>query len=167
VTIAAVAIMVVYLAILAGDDPVVADRHAMRVTSQVVQELARPGKGSLRIDHPRFLAAAPQPTATRVGLGEFSQRRRYLQLAPLQQFGQPIQVLGAKHLAQSMYRKEELPAPGNPPRTVIGQRTGSDQAMEVKVRPQLLIPCMQHEREADLAVELVVTKLQQGLGRRI
>ena len=54
VSIAAVAVTIMDLVFLASQDAVVADRDAMRVTSQIVQELARPGEGSLGVDHPGF-----------------------------------------------------------------------------------------------------------------
>jgi len=47
VPVTTVAIVIIDLAVLASEDAVVTDRDAMRVTSQVIQELARPGKGSL------------------------------------------------------------------------------------------------------------------------
>ena len=115
VPVAAVAIAILHLAVLASEDAVVTDRDTMRVASQVIQELAWPGKGSLRIHHPRFLSAVPQPTAAGGSLGQFGQLRRQFQLVAFQQFGQAIQILGTEHLAQPTHRKQELPPPGDPP----------------------------------------------------
>src|SRR4030042_3047220 len=71
VAVAAVAIAVTDLTVLASEDAVVADRHAMRVAAEVVQQLARPGKRGLRVDHPGLFAEAPQPAAAGAGLGQF------------------------------------------------------------------------------------------------
>ena len=63
VAIAAVPVVVADLPVLASEDAVVADRNAMRVAAEVVQELARPGKRGLGVDHPGLFAEAPQPAA--------------------------------------------------------------------------------------------------------
>ena len=68
----------------------------------------------------------------------------------VEQRRQAVQILGAKHLAESAHGKEELTATSDPPRTVFGQGPGSDQAMQMEVGPQSLVPGVQHERETDL-----------------
>ena len=66
-----------------------------------------------------------------------------------------------------MHRKQELAAPGDPPRTVRRQRARRHQAVQMEVGPQLLVPRVQHEREAHLAAEVLAAELQQGFGRRV
>ena len=39
--------------------------------------------------------------------------------------------------------------------------------MHMEVSPQLLVPRVQHERETDLAAQLLAAKLQERLSRRV
>ena len=144
--------------------PVIADGHAMRVTCEVIQQLARPGKRGLRIDHPVFLLPLSQATVARLGIGQL---RGNVQVALHQQRRQAVQILRTKHLAEPAHGKEEFTAASDPPRAVIGQSAGSDQAMHMEVGPQLLVPRVQHERETDFATQLLAAKLQQRLSRRV
>ena len=102
-----------------------------------------------------------------MGIGQFGQLRRNVQLVLLQQRRQAIQILRAKHLAEPAHGKEEFTAASDPPRTVFGQGPGSDQAMQMEVGPQLLVPRVQHERETDLAAQLLAAELQEGLSHRV
>ena len=60
VAIAAIPVVVMDLAALATQDAVVADGHSMRVTSEVIQQLARPGKRE------RGICGRPRSTASRL-----------------------------------------------------------------------------------------------------
>lgn len=52
VAVTAVTIAIMHFAIPASKDAVIADRHAMGVTPQVVQQFAWAGKGCLGVDYP-------------------------------------------------------------------------------------------------------------------
>ena len=138
----------------------------MRVTAQVVHQLARTRERRLRIHHPGPLAALPQPVAAMRRVAQPDQRRRQIQPALGQQPRHPVQILAAKHLAQPMHWKQELAAPGDPPRPVRRQRARRHQAVQMEMTPQPLVPRVQHERESHLA-EVLAAKRQQGFGRRV
>ena len=77
-----------------------------------------------------------------------------------QQCRQAVQILRTKHIAEPAHAKEKLTAASDPPRAVIGQSAGGDQAMHMEVGPQFLVPRVQHERETDLAAQLLAAKFQ-------
>ena len=54
VAVTAITIAIMHLAVPASKDAVIADRHAMSITSQVVQQLAWAGKRCLGVDYPCF-----------------------------------------------------------------------------------------------------------------
>lgn len=58
VAVTAITIAIMHLAVPASKDAVIADRHAMSITSQVVQQLAWAGKRCLGVDYPCFFPTA-------------------------------------------------------------------------------------------------------------
>jgi hypothetical protein len=65
-----------------------------------------------------------------------------------------------------MHREKKLPSAGNPPGIICGghQSTGGDEAMEMNVQAQLLIPGVQQKHKPYLPTEGVAPKREKRLG---
>src|SRR5688572_28487404 len=57
--------------------------------------------------------------------------------------------LAPEPFAEHPDRQEESPAAGDPARVVRGQSAGRNQAVQVRMRAHLLIPGVQHRKEAN------------------
>lgn len=139
----------------------------MCVATEIADQFGWSGERRLGINHPRFFE---QPANKLSLLDRGSQCVVELQLPISQQFLQPTEELCPEHRAQRPDGEQELSAACDPAGIalfVFGQRPGSDQAMQVEVWPQLLIPSMQHQRESDLTSQFFSAERQQRLRRRV
>jgi len=59
VAVTAITIAIMHFAVPASKDAMIADRHAMSITPQVVQQLAWAGKRWLGVDYPCYFSTAP------------------------------------------------------------------------------------------------------------
>src|SRR4029434_3581859 len=75
--------------------------------------------------------------------------------------------LAAKDGAQGPHREEEAGISLDPALPVGGQRASRDDAVDMEVRPQGLIPGVQHHSAPDLPAEVAVSKLHERLTRRV
>src|SRR3972149_10409 len=74
-------------------------------------------------------------------------------------------ILPPKDLCQSLYRKDEVVAGGSPACAAFAERAAGDEAMEVDVEAQLLVPGMQEGDEADLPAQAMLRVAAEGLER--
>src|SRR3972149_7518740 len=74
-------------------------------------------------------------------------------------------ILSPKDLCQSLHRKEEVVAGGSPACAAFAERAAGDEAMEVDVEAQLLVPGMQEGDEADLPAQAMLRVAAESLER--
>src|ERR1700722_825803 len=77
---------------------------------------------------------------------------------------QTVEELAAEDAAQGADGKQETRMGCTPALPVAGQSAARDQAMDVEVSLELLVPGVQDHGDARLAAEMVAAELEQGLG---
>ena len=143
------------------DDAVVGDGHAMRVASEIVDDLLGSAKGGLGIDDPVFAIELIDQ------LGEATVRAQVGGMLVEEQAAmatgllQDLEKLAAEDLSQRLNREEKLRVGGRPACSVIGKGTSRDESMQMKMWLQDLIPGMEDYNSTELAPQVAATKLKQ------
>jgi hypothetical protein len=81
-----------HLAVLQGDEPVIGEGHAMRITGQILQDMLGVLEGLLRIDHPLLVTQHGEETPPGCGLGKLPTAPRQGQVALAIEVLQPREV---------------------------------------------------------------------------
>src|SRR5919199_1180579 len=140
------------------EEPVVRDGDAMRIAADIVQDLRWAGKGRLGVDDPlvsvELIAKLCKVLREEHGAGGACLDQRRAELA-------------AKDGAQGPHREEEAGISRDPALPVGGQRASRNDAVDMEVRPQGLIPSVQDHGAPDLPAEVAVSKLDEGLTGRV
>ena len=138
-------------------EPMVAQRHPMRVTRQVLQHLLRTAKRRLGVHHPLLGVQRTQPRRKRRSV---AQQARQRQLALRVQRTQTRQELAAIHSAQHTHRQEESRTTRHPVRRrirlatrVARQTAATHHAVHVRMQMQVLAPRVQHHQHANLGAQ--------------
>src|SRR5262249_15619207 len=104
-----------HLAVFEGEQPLVGDRHAMRITGQILQDMLWGAEGLLRVDHPFGRVEAGQEVVPRW-------QRRQRAAAPRKGEGalgvrvaQRVEEQVAEAPTEDLHRQEEVWATGEPP----------------------------------------------------
>ena len=145
------------------EDPVVRDGDAMRRAADIVQDVLRAGKGRLGVDDPLFGIELRTSGAKLSGVpkaGGPSARGT----APVEPaLGQRLTELPAQDRAQGPHREEEAGIGLDPARPVGGERASRDDAVDMAMRPQGLVPGVQDHGAPDLPAEVAVPTLDERL----
>ena len=145
------------------EDPVVRDGDAMRIAADIVQDVCRACKGRLGVDDPLFgielRAQLLEALRGAQGWGALSEG----QGAGGACLGQRLAELPAKDRAQGPHGKEEAGIGIDPAPPVGGERTSRDDAVDMEMRPQGLVPGVQDHGAPDLPAEVAVPKLDERL----
>ena len=142
------------LAVLHADEPMVGDGHPVGIARQVVQDMLRPAKRLLHIDHPLVLMERVQESRERARLGQPCQRAVERELLPAEEPFQAIRELSPEHLAEDVFGQKEAAAFGpHPSSAARGKAPGRHNAMNVRMVNQRLSPGVQHAQKADLRTQ--------------
>jgi hypothetical protein len=149
------------------EEPMVCDGNPMRIAADIVQDVCRACQGRLGVDDPFFgielRTKLREVLRSSQGQGALNERHRtggaYL--------GERRAELPAKDGAQGSHRKEEAGIGIDPALPVGGERASRNDAVEMEMRPQGLIPGMQDHGAPDLPAEVAVAKLHEHLTRRV
>jgi hypothetical protein len=124
------------LAVLVGQDALVADGDAMGVAPEVTQQLCRAGHGSLAVDDPFLGGSLSQQVLPEV----WSDGCRFL----LQGAFEELEQLASEHPGEDAHRDQKARACGDPAILRSVEAATGDDAMEVGVKEEGLGPGMQH-----------------------
>ena len=91
-----------------GKKPVIGDGHAMRITSQVLQDMFWTSKRRLRIDHPVLGGQVVQECGERLRIGKWQTLPMECELLMLNGIFQTFQKLVAKDRTEHLDRQEEI-----------------------------------------------------------
>ena len=82
------------------------------------------------------------------------------------EFSEACYKLAAKHAAEDLHGQEEIMLPGNPAGVILCQAAGRDDAVNMGMVQQLLIPGVQYAEESDLGAQVfrIAGDLEQSLG---
>ena len=145
---------------------VVGNGHSVGVGAKVVQHMLSPAERAFAIDHP---LGAEQPAQHRREGG----RRLQVRERPVEtefslavEFAKTLHKLTSEYTAQDFDRQEEVCGRRNPAGVIRRQSTGRNDAVNMRMMQQLLIPRVQDTEEADLRAEMlrVAGNGQQRLG---
>ena len=143
-----------YLVILEGNEPVIGDRNSMSVGAEIAQHLIGSTERWLAVDHPSPCVKLTDQTAKQFGLIQAVKQAVKLELPGSVSLLERFEKLAAEDFTESPFgKKEPITSRTYPVGMVARKTTGSDDAVNVGMMLQLLIPGMENAEEADLGAE--------------
>jgi hypothetical protein len=97
-----------HLAVLQGDEPVIGDGHAMRITGQILQDMLGGLEGLFRIDHPLLVTQRGEETPPGWGLGKLPTAPRQGEVALAIEVLEPREVQAPKTPREDPNGQEEM-----------------------------------------------------------
>jgi len=142
------------LAAVEGNQSVVGDSYAVGVTAEVVEHILRATEGWFGVDDPVFSKQWPEPRGEDLRLSEWRQIAGKVQLPSLKGRLEPGDELSAKYVAEHGDGEKEPTVRPNPAGVIEGEPTRWNDAVDMGMNLEFLIPGMQHAEEADLGTEM-------------
>jgi hypothetical protein len=132
----------------------VGDGYAMSVTAQVVEHMLWPPEGAFRVDHPVISEQFSEPRGESLWLSK--QRQISVESQPAVAKGalESRHKLAAKDATEYLDGEKEGLAIFDPTGVIEGESAGRNHAMDMRVKPELLIPGVQYAEEADLGTQM-------------
>src|SRR5215467_753714 len=142
----------------------VGDGNTVGVAAEIVEHLFRATEGRLRVDHPVFSEQQAKPGSEGLGLRERSQVSVQVQPAVTEGLPESGHELAAKDATKHVDREEKLRARFYPVRAIEAQPASRNNAMDMRVQTELLIPGVQHTEETDFRAEVpgIASDLEQS-----
>ena len=137
------------------DEPLVRDRHPVRVAGQIGQHCRRPGKRALGIDHPFTLVQRLHPRSEGRRVGEPGLVAEETQLPGAMGFVEFFKVAQPEQAREYQYRQEEAFPTGHPLRPVGRQPATGHDAVHVGMMGQRRTPGVQDQRRTDLRAQML------------
>ena len=132
----------------------VGDGHPMCITAEVVENMLRAAEGPLAVDDPVVTEQLPDERGESLRLGQRQDLAVETELAIREGALQGFDKLAPKDATEHLDRKKESIARANPAGVVGREPAGGNDAMDVRMMLQLLIPGMEHTEKADLCPEM-------------
>ncbi len=138
----------------------------MGVCAEIAQHMFRPAEGSLGVDDPVVTEQHAQPGSEGARLGQRQQAAVELEFPSLEGVAQSGDELAAEDAAEHTDGQEEGTPGGDPAGVIRSEAAGGNDAVDMRMKLQALIPTVEHAEEADLGAEVspIAGDLQQGLG---
>ncbi len=157
-TVLAVLVVKGHPAVLVSDDSLVADGDSMGVAAEIAKDLLGSGHGRLGVDDEILGRGATQEEASCVlGQGEETLREMVIE---------GFEELPSKDLRELPHGQEEAWPGGDPARLVQAQTASGDDAVDVWVIPEMLIPGVENGDEAGSRPKMLSAHLDHGLTDR-
>jgi len=142
------------LAVVEGNQSVVGDGYAVGVAAKVIEYILGAAERWFGVDDPIFSKQWPEPRGEDLGLSEWSQIAGKVQLPLLKSQLEPVDELSAKYAPEHIDRKKESRVRPNPACVIEGEPTGWDDAVDMGMNLEFLVPGVQYAEEADLGAEM-------------
>jgi len=139
------------LAVSEGDQPAVGDADAMGVGAEVAQRVLGSAEGPLGVDDPVVTEQDSEPCGEAAWFRERCEVAVELQLAFAERSLKPGEELAPEDTAEHLDRKEERTARRDPAGMIRCKAAGGDDAVNVRMMLQALVPGVEHAEEADPA----------------
>jgi len=136
------------------DQAMVGDGHAMGVTAEILEHMFGAAKGWFGVNDPVFSEQWPEPGSKDLGLREQSQITGKVQLAMLKGRLESGDELAAKHTSEYLDGEEEVRTGSDPAGVIERESTGGNNAVDMRMKLELLVPGVEHTEEADLGSEM-------------
>ena len=152
------------LAIGEGDQPAVRDADAMSVGPEIAQRMFRAAEGTLGVDDPVVTEQNSKPGGEAAWLGEECEMAMELELAFAARGLQSCDELASEDASKHLDRQEEAAARADPAGVIRCKPSGGDDAVNVRMMLQALVPGMEHAEEGDLRAQ--VSRVERNLQQR-
>ena len=142
------------LVIQQGNEPAIGNRNAMGISAEIAQHLLGAAERRLAVDHPSRRMKLTDQTPKQFGLRQAVKQAVKMELSGSVSLLERFEKLAAEDFAENRFRnKEVLTARAHPMGMVARETAGSDDAVNMGMMLQLLIPRMQNTEEADVGAE--------------
>jgi hypothetical protein len=142
-------------AVFKSNEATVGDSDAVGVTGQILQDMLRIGDGVPHTDNPRVLVEL----AFKSGVGLLKVQVSMLSASP-----EVIDEFAPKNQGEGFLVEQVGILARDPAFGLCAQGTSGDQAVQMKVGFELLIPGMQDSDKAQSPAQFLSPKLDQGFG---
>ena len=143
------------VSVLDVEQAIVRDRHAMRVSSDVIENLLRPRKRRFGIDHPLLLSEGVQIPMESLPFSQWLEGGEELEVTTREGLTEQFQEAPTEEAREHPHGQEERGSAGDPALPIGGESAARHHAMQVRVVHQVLPPGMQDGEEADLRAEML------------
>jgi len=141
-------------AVLERNQSVVGDGHAVGVTAEVVEHILRTTERWFGVDDPMFSKQWPEPRGEDLRLSEWRQIAGKVQLPSLKSRLERVDELSAKYAPEDVDGEKESSVRPNPACVIGREPTRRNDAVDMGMNLEFLVPGMQHTEEADLGAEM-------------
>ena len=143
------------LVVQEGNEPAIGNRHAMGVSAEIAKHLIGSAERRLAVDHPSQREKLTDQTPEQPGLSQAAKEAVELELSGSVSLLERFEKLAAEDLAENRFGEKEAVIVGaHPVRVIARQAAGGDDAVNVRMMLQLLIPGVEDAEEADLGAEM-------------
>jgi len=136
----------------------------MGVTAQILEHMLGAAEGWFGVDNPVLSEQGPQPGSEDLRLREQRQIPGKMKLAMLKGRLETGHKLTAKKATQHRNGKKEVSAGSDPVGVIERESAGGDDTVDMGMKPELLVPGMEHAEEPDFGAEMsgVTSNFQKG-----
>ena len=142
------------LAVRQCDQAMVGDGDAVGIAAEILQDVIGPAEGWFGVDDPVFAEERTQPGSEELGMGERCEFSGQVQLTAFEGRLQAGDELAAEHAPQYSNGKEEAWVGSNPAGVIARESAGGNDAVDMGMKLELLVPGVKHAEEADLGAEM-------------
>jgi len=143
------------LAVIEAHQPVIGYGDAVSVARQIMQHVLRPTKRWFELDPPKMSMKRMQKGMEHFFIGERPESTRQAKLACLESTLKTVDKFAAKQAAEHAAREEEAAVTRiDPSRVIKGQTARGDDAMNMRVKEQVLSPGVKHTEKADFRTQV-------------
>jgi hypothetical protein len=132
----------------------VGDGNAMGVPAEILEHIVGPAEGRFGVDDPVFSEQWSEPGSEDLGLREQSQIAGEVQLVMLKSRLETGDEVAAKHTSEYLNGEKEARARSNLASVIERKAAGGNNAVNMGMKLDLLVPGMKHAEEADLGAKM-------------
>src|SRR6266404_1152125 len=130
------------------------DGHAMGVAAEILQHILGATEGTSQVDDPVLSKQWPEPSSEDLGFGEELQVFGEAELPILEGLPEGRDELATKNLTQYRFGQEVVVRRADPAGVIERETSGGHHAMDMGMKPELLVPGVQHTEETNLCTEV-------------
>ena len=143
------------LAVLQIDQPLIADRNAVRVSRQVLEYLLWSARWRFGVHDPLGSGAGPELELELARVSQEGELPMERKPSSVEGTAKQSQQLSPKHAAKHAHRQEESRPAGDPARAIWSEPTSWYDAMHMRMVLEVLTPRVQDRQETDLGPEVL------------
>jgi hypothetical protein len=132
----------------------VGDGHAMGVAAEILQHIFGATEGTFQVHHPVLSKQGSEPSSEDLGFGEELPLFGEAELTILEGLPEGRDELATKDLTQYRFGQEVVVRRADPAGVIERETSGGNHTMNVGMKPDLLIPCVQHTEKTNLCTEV-------------